>query len=74
VIEDVLAQRVAGESALKAIMMESHLVGGRQSLDAGPLTYGQSVTDACLAFHETRQAIEHAAEKLQLKKPKQPMA
>ncbi len=29
VIDDVLAQRLAGESALKAIMIESHLVGGR---------------------------------------------
>jgi len=64
VIEDVLAQRVAGESALRAIMIESHLVGGRQSLGAGPLAYGQSITDACLAFDETRRAIEQAGELL----------
>ena len=35
-------------------MIESHLVGGRQ--DAAPgqkLTYGQSITDACLAWPET---------------------
>src|SRR5438132_4251389 len=47
VIDDVLAQCLAGESALKAIMIESHLVGGRQSLNSDTLIYGQSVTDAC---------------------------
>jgi 3-deoxy-7-phosphoheptulonate synthase len=64
VIEDVLAQRLAGESAVKAIMVESHLVGGRQSLDSDPLIYGQSVTDACLAFDETKRAIDDLAAKL----------
>jgi len=58
VIDDVLAQRLAGESALKAIMIESHLVGGRQSLDANTLIYGQSVTDACLGFDATRRALQ----------------
>src|SRR6266404_337983 len=58
VIDDVLAQRLAGESALKALMIESHLVGGRQSLESGPLVYGQSITDACLGFEDTRRAIE----------------
>jgi 3-deoxy-7-phosphoheptulonate synthase len=61
VIEAVLAQRRDGQTALKAIMAESHLVGGRQTLGAGPLTYGQSITDACLAFDETRRAIEAVA-------------
>jgi 3-deoxy-7-phosphoheptulonate synthase len=64
VIEDVLAQRAAGEPALKAIMIESHLVGGRQSLGAATLAYGQSITDACLGFEETRRAVEGLAEKL----------
>ncbi|TMI05278.1 MAG: 3-deoxy-7-phosphoheptulonate synthase [Betaproteobacteria bacterium] len=61
VIDDVLAQRLAGESALKAIMIESHLVGGRQSLDSNTLVYGQSVTDACLGFDGTRRALQELA-------------
>src|SRR4030095_15850637 len=59
VIDDVLAQRLAGSVALKALMIESHLVGGRQELGAGPLIYGQSITDACLAFDATPRAMEH---------------
>ena len=35
-------------------MIESHLVGGRQDLnDNGNLTYGQSITDACLAWEDS---------------------
>ncbi len=64
VIEDVLAQRSGGQTALKALMIESHLVGGRQDLRPGALTYGQSITDACLAFDETRRAIEALAARL----------
>jgi 3-deoxy-7-phosphoheptulonate synthase len=60
----VLAQRLAGESALKALMIESHLMGGRQSLDADPLVYGQSVTDACLGFDDTRRALVEMASRL----------
>ena len=62
--EDVLAQRLAGQRAIKALMLESHLVGGRQDLGAGPLTYGQSITDACLGFDETKRAIEALAARL----------
>jgi 3-deoxy-7-phosphoheptulonate synthase len=64
VVENVLAQRLAGQIAVKALMIESHLVGGRQDLGAGPLTYGQSITDACLAFEDTKRAIEALATRL----------
>ena len=64
VIEDVVAQRVNGQVALKALMIESHLVGGRQESGAGALTYGQSITDACLGFEDTKRAIEAAARQL----------
>jgi len=64
VIENVLAQRLAGQVALKALMIESHLVGGRQDLGAGALAYGQSITDACLGFKDTERAIEALAMRL----------
>jgi 3-deoxy-7-phosphoheptulonate synthase len=64
VIEDVLAQRMSGQRALKALMIESHLVGGRQQPGTGALTYGQSITDACLAFEATERAIEGLAMRL----------
>jgi 3-deoxy-7-phosphoheptulonate synthase len=43
-------------------MVESHLVGGRQDLVAGrPLTYGQSITDACLGWDESVGVLEALA-------------
>jgi 3-deoxy-7-phosphoheptulonate synthase len=64
VVEDVIAQRLAGQTAIKALMLESHLVSGRQELGAGPLAYGQSITDACLGFDDTKRAIEALAMRL----------
>ena len=63
VASDVLAQIGAGDLDLRALMIESHLVGGRQ--DIGPaLVYGQSITDACLDFDRTRTLLLEAAEQL----------
>jgi 3-deoxy-7-phosphoheptulonate synthase len=60
---DVAAQVQAGGSALRGLMLESHLVGGRQELTPGrPLVYGQSITDACLAFDETLPILDRLAE------------
>jgi 3-deoxy-7-phosphoheptulonate synthase len=44
------------------IMLESHLVSGKQTLDANtPLTYGQSITDECLSWEETLPLLEQLA-------------
>jgi 3-deoxy-7-phosphoheptulonate synthase len=64
ILEDVISQRLAGQRALKAVMIESHLVGGRQDTGAGALTYGQSITDACLGFDDTRHVVEAMAGRL----------
>jgi 3-deoxy-7-phosphoheptulonate synthase len=54
-----LAHQIAnGEERIAGIMLESFLVGGRQDARPGEtLTYGQSVTDACLAWPETETTI-----------------
>jgi 3-deoxy-7-phosphoheptulonate synthase len=59
-----LAEQVAaGERAIIGTMIESHLVGGAQKHEPGkPLTYGQSITDACLAFDETVPVLEKLAQ------------
>ncbi len=64
VLDDLLAQRCAGQSALRAFMLESHLKAGNQKLGNGALTYGQSITDACLGFDDTRRAILNLTESL----------
>jgi len=61
VARDVVAQRRNGNSDIKGLMIESHLQAGRQDL-GGELTYGQSITDGCLGFDETRALLEELAE------------
>ncbi len=49
VIDDLAARIAAGERRILGVMVESHLVGGRQELQPGqPLRYGQSITDGCI--------------------------
>jgi 3-deoxy-7-phosphoheptulonate synthase len=58
-----LAARIAsGEEAVAGLMLESFLVAGRQ--EPGPLetlTYGQSVTDACIDWPETERLLAELA-------------
>jgi len=61
VARSVCAQRVGGNSRLRALMIESHLVAGRQDI-APSLTYGQSITDACMGFEATRALLMELAE------------
>ena len=57
VIADLCGQLAAGDRRILGVMIESHLVAGRQDLVAGrELTYGQSVTDACVDW-ETSTAM-----------------
>jgi 3-deoxy-7-phosphoheptulonate synthase len=60
---DLAAQLEAGGSPIRGVMLESHLMGGRQELAPGKaLVYGQSITDACLAFDETLPIFDRLAE------------
>jgi len=48
-----------GQHAIRGIMLESHLVGGRQAVEPGqPLVYGQSITDACLSLADTGPLLQ----------------
>ena len=60
---DVAAQIAGGEQNIFGVMVESHLVEGAQKLEPGkPLTYGQSITDACLGWEDTEALLEQLAE------------
>ena len=62
VAQSVAVQVANGESPIRGVMIESHLVAGRQDIgDLTKLTYGQSITDACLSFDETVPVLEHLA-------------
>ena len=61
VLADVGAQVAGGETRITGVMVESHLVAGAQKLGQGPLVYGQSITDACLGWDKTEQALRDLA-------------
>jgi 3-deoxy-7-phosphoheptulonate synthase len=62
VARDLAAQVADGSPAIFGVMIESHLVGGRQDPKPGqPLAYGQSITDACLAWDDTVPVLEELA-------------
>mgnify|MGYP000859080002 CR=1 FL=1 len=59
VVADVAAQVAHGETRIFGVMIESHLVAGRQDLKPGkPLTYGQSITDGCIDWSTTVETLD----------------
>lgn len=59
VIDDIAQQIKGGDSRIFGVMIESHLVGGRQDQKPGQaLTYGQSITDGCLEWDATVASLE----------------
>lgn len=62
VCDNVASQLAAGENRIMGVMLESHLVEGRQDVIEGqPLTYGQSVTDACISWESTEACLRNLA-------------
>ncbi len=63
---DVANQIAVGDKRIFGVMTESHLVAGRQDIVEGQeLTYGQSITDACLGWDDTETLIGKLAQAVQ---------
>jgi 3-deoxy-7-phosphoheptulonate synthase len=63
VCRNIASQIARGEQRILGVMVESNLVEGAQKLVPGqPLAYGQSITDACLGWDETRKLLGELAE------------
>ena len=59
-----MAQQVRGGScSVLGVMLESNIVAGNQKLpaDLSQLTYGQSITDACIDLSTTESLLEQLA-------------
>ena len=59
-----LAEQVrSGGTQVMGVMLESHLVAGNQSIpaDLSQLTYGQSITDACIDLATTTELLAELA-------------
>jgi 3-deoxy-7-phosphoheptulonate synthase len=62
VAADVCDQVSAGSPHVLGVMIESHLVEGRQDVKHGAaLVRGQSITDACLSLEQTVPLLERLA-------------
>ena len=63
VCADIGRQIAAGDTRIVGVMVESHLIGGRQDLVPGKeLTYGQSITDGCIDWDASVKVLENLAE------------
>jgi 3-deoxy-7-phosphoheptulonate synthase len=62
VLQNVGDQLRAGEQRITGVMVESHLVAGRQDLGKGDLTYGQSITDGCIGWDDTVTELHKLAD------------
>lgn len=61
--KEVGQQIVNGQDKIAGVMIESHLVEGRQNVLPGKeLTYGQSITDACLGWDHTTELLSMLAD------------
>jgi len=63
VARDIAAQLKAGGRCIFGVMVESHLVAGAQKFSPGKddpaeLTYGQSITDACIGWDDSLDVLE----------------
>ena len=62
VIQDIATQIARGNQNIFGLMIESHIVEGRQDVVANqPLTYGQSITDPCINWTDTDMVLEELA-------------
>ncbi|MFJ7565584.1 3-deoxy-7-phosphoheptulonate synthase AroG [Herminiimonas sp. NPDC097707] len=75
VCADIGQQIAGGDTRIVGVMIESHLVAGRQDLIPGKeLVYGQSVTDGCISWEESLGVLEGLAEAVKQRRLKDPDA
>jgi 3-deoxy-7-phosphoheptulonate synthase len=67
----VAEQIAAGDDRIMGVMIESHLKEGRQDLSPGKeLSYGQSITDACIGWEDTVVLLEELAQSVRSRRIK----
>ena len=69
VASDIATQVARGSRSIFGIMLESNLVAGRQDVvDGQALTYGQSITDPCIAWEDTASLLQELATAVRLRR------
>jgi 3-deoxy-7-phosphoheptulonate synthase len=63
VCEDICGQLNEGEPRIFGVMIESNLVAGNQKITTPhTLTYGQSITDACIGWEDSEKCLHALAD------------
>ena len=63
VCDDICKQLADNESRIMGVMIESNLVEGNQKISTPEaMTYGQSVTDACIGWEDSVDCLAKLAE------------
>lgn len=65
VVNSLVNQLKNGSPWISGIMLESNLVGGKQTLNPKKLVHGKSITDACLSWQDTLPLLETLANVVQ---------
>ena len=73
VARDVAGQMAAGNRCIVGVMVESHLVEGAQKFSPGQddpaaLTYGQSITDACIGWDDSGTVLQVLSDAVQARR------
>ena len=69
VARDIAHQVARGDARIIGLMLESHLNEGRQDHTPGcELSYGQSITDACLGWNKTVELLEVLAKSVRMRR------
>jgi len=69
---EVANQIAGGDGRIFGVMVESHLKAGRQDLLPGKeLVYGQSITDACLGWDDSRKLLDVLADAVRKRRLKE---
>ncbi|MEJ2393856.1 MAG: 3-deoxy-7-phosphoheptulonate synthase, partial [Candidatus Thiodiazotropha sp.] len=60
---DIASQIARGDQRIMGAMIESFITAGRQDrVEGEPLTYGQSITDACISWDDSVPLLEDLAQ------------
>ncbi len=71
VSENIAQQIATGDKRIIGIMLESHLVEGRQNVTKdNSLVYGQSITDACISWENTVPVLQQLSSAVQQRRQK----
>ena len=73
VARDIADQVASGSRSVFGVMVESHLCAGAQKFtpgkdDASKLTYGQSITDACIGWEDSETVLQVLSDAVQARR------